>query len=99
MENKVFIDDNVLQEALQKWGGDAQIKMMREECLESAMAIGKFYERNGSIDDMISEFADVAIMSRQMQLIPKFADKIQESINYKIGRLKRRIDKDDSYAE
>lgn len=76
------------------WGDDAQIKMMQEECAECTLAITKFYNRGGTqeqYDNVIDEIADVTILSKQMEFIPGFKEKVQKRIDFKMNRLEQRL--------
>lgn len=91
-------EEIILNRALAKWGTDAQVKMLREECLECAIAIGKFNERGGTkeqFDNVIDEIADVGIMFMQMLHVEGWDEKIQERIDFKINRLEKRLDKNE----
>lgn len=86
-------DLSIYEKALNKWGVTSQIGMMQEECIELALAIRKM-ERNGGgegLEDVIDEIADVTIMTRQMELVPGWKEKIDERIAFKLGRLNNRI--------
>ena len=88
------IDENILKQAIEKWGTNAQVKMMREECLELVVEISKFYDRDGSeerFNKVIDEIADVTIMTRQMEIIPTWKTKIQKRVDFKMNRLKERL--------
>lgn len=90
------IDNSILDRAIEKWGTDAQVKMMHEECLECSLEIHKFHTRDGSeerLDKVIDEIADVTIMSRQMERIPGWKEKIQVRIDFKMKRLEERLNK------
>ncbi len=85
---------NILEDAINKWGIDSQIKMLREEFLETAIEIGKFYERDATHTrylKVLSEIADATIMVYQMQLIPEMKQGIQNVINSKLKRLEERV--------
>jgi len=62
---------DLYKKAIQKWGKDAQIRMMLEECGELVTALAKRDRRhNGATtDDIIKEMVDVQIMLEQLQLI------------------------------
>lgn len=95
-DSQIRIDSDILERAISIWGQDAQIKMVREECLELAIEIGKFYDRDGSrerYDKIIDEIADVTIMSRQMEQIPGMKDEIQKRVDFKMDRLEDRLNK------
>jgi hypothetical protein len=38
-QNLGFIDDSILDKAIEKWGIDAQCEMIIEECLELSLAL------------------------------------------------------------
>lgn len=89
-----FIDGKLLQQAIDKWGADAQIEMIKEECLELALAIQKFARVRGDkvkkYNNIIDEIADVKIMIEQAQkLFPK--DLIDARVDFKMNRLKDRL--------
>ena len=96
MKTTGFIDDNLLQQAIDKWGTDAQIEMIKEECLELALAIQKYsrvnVDKTERYDDIIDEIADVKIIIKLSEkLFPK--DLINERVDYKMNRLKERLKK------
>lgn len=83
--------DGTLQLALDTWGIEEQFGMANEEFAEAITAINQF--KRCRIDDvkLASEIADAFIMASQ---IAKFIGygKVQDQINYKMNRLKGRID-------
>lgn len=86
---------NVYQKAIEKWGVDAQVDMMQEECLELALAIRKHRREptKERFEDFIDEVADVIIMANQMQNVEGWQEKINERIAFKLNRLNARISK------
>ena len=83
----------VYEDALDKWGIDAQWGMVHEECLELAMAIHKFRrakDQDKAMDDIIDEVADVKIMMEQVELYVDM-DKVKERMDFKIERLKGKL--------
>ena len=83
------LNDEVFQLALTKWGEQAQVGMVIEECGEVLSAINKYYRSRIQIDDLIEEFVDVYIMMRQMRFMNKeLFDKIYEK---KVIRIKKRL--------
>ncbi len=91
----IKINEETLKKAINAWGVNAQIKMMREECLELSVEISKFFDRDNTperFERVIDEIADVTIMSRQMALLPGIEEKIQKRVDFKIARLERRIE-------
>jgi len=92
-----FIDDEILLEAIDAWGYDAQCEMIIEECLELelALALQKSKRIRGDkaqkFNNIIDEIADVKIMLRQAEhLFP--ASLINERVDFKMKRLKERLD-------
>lgn len=75
---------------LKKWGADAQVAMILEECLELASAIHK-HRRKDNSENIIDEIADVKIMLMQAEMIFDLS-KIDERVSFKLNRLKNRID-------
>jgi NTP pyrophosphatase (non-canonical NTP hydrolase) len=88
------INIDILKQAIDKWGHDSQINMIEEECLELALAIHKSKRKSSSfdesIDNIIDEIADVSIIIQQAYLMFPM-DKINERIEYKMERLKNRL--------
>lgn len=95
--SNINIDNSILDRAIEMWGQKAQIKMAAEECLELALEIGKYFDRDSSADrwtKVIDEMADVTIMTRQMErLDPSLVKAIQERVNFKMERLNQRLNK------
>lgn len=86
----------LLHQAINKWGVDAQIEMIIEECLELAVALQKLKRKRGDHEQklvaVIDEIADVRIIIEQAIII--FADpdnKIQQRIDFKMNRLSERL--------
>ena len=86
----------LLHQAINKWGVDAQIEMVIEECLELAVALQKLKRKRGDHEQkllaVIDEIADVRIIIEQAIII--FADpdnKIQQRIDFKMNRLNERL--------
>ena len=95
MNNKSgFIDDSLLEKAIEKWGFDAQCEMIIEECLELALALQKMKRRRGDKEqkykNTIDEIADVKIMIRQAERLFD-SELINERVDFKMNRLKERI--------
>lgn len=82
------------QKTIAKWGVEAQVDMLQEECIELALAIRKF-RRDPSperFSDFCEELADVIIMTEQMQEIPNIINSAMLHKNKKLSRLKNRIE-------
>ena len=59
---------DLYKQALDKWGLEAQVGMLIEECAELIKASHKAFMRNGSVLDFIEEVIDVEIMLEQMKI-------------------------------
>lgn len=83
----------LFRKALDKWGADAQIEMLKEECIDLALALQKL-KRSGDYDQkvaaIIDEIADVTIMLAQVDLLFDM-DAINERIEFKLYRLDKRV--------
>lgn len=92
-----FIDDNILQRAIDTWGIDAQCEMMLEESIELAMALQKMKRFRGDkqqkFANLIDELADNKIMLRQMEKIFPI-ELINNRVDFKMDRLKQRLDEE-----
>lgn len=90
-----FIDNKLLDKAIEKWGASAQIEMIEEESIELALAIQKLKRKRGDhvkkLLAVIDEIADVKIMIRQAERIFDVEDRVSRRIDFKMRRLKRRI--------
>lgn len=82
--------------ALDKWGIEAQIGMLTEECGELLSAVNKFNRSRCSRDDVLTELADVSIMVEQLSLIYGGYDKFIEERDKKLTRLLKRINGNNS---
>lgn len=87
-----FNDYPTLIDALHTWGYEEQFGMANEEFGECITAINQF--RRGRIDKakFASEVADAFIMTNQLAIIVG-ENLVQEQIEYKMSRLKDRLDK------
>lgn len=94
-----FINDNILQQAIDKWGTDSQIEIIQEEAIELALAIIKSKRKSGDkqkkIDNIIDELANNKIINRLSHLIYS-SDAINARVDYKMKRLVERL-KNDNY--
>lgn len=101
------IDRSVLQKALNKYGAKQQEDICIEELSELQLAILRLRRvcnntRKGNVIEaranLIEEIADVEICIEYLKLIneqtnPDFRDKIEKAIEYKLRRLKDRMEK------
>lgn len=89
------INEQTIRRAIYTWGSEKQLQMVREECLELALAIGKVLERDDSpeaYEAMQKEIADVNIMIQQANIMCG-AETIQRFVDEKLARLNDRLDK------
>lgn len=82
---------HTLEDALHSWGYEEQFGMANEEFGECITAINQY--KRGRIDKakFASEVADAFIMASQLAIIVG-EDLVQEQIEYKMTRLKERLD-------
>lgn len=88
-------NDEILElydKALNKWGHEAQLNMLFEECGELLSAIGKLKRGRNDKYDVITELADVSIMVEQMAILFGYDEYVAEKAR-KLTRLKERLDK------
>ena len=75
------------KEAIGKWGEDAQINMLNEECGELITAIAQFKRGRTSHHDVMTELADVFIMVEQIASMMNYDD-FEKELDRKLMRLK-----------
>ena len=80
------------KEAIAKWGEDAQVNMLNEECGELITAVAQFRRGRTSHHDVMTELADVSIMVEQLATMMNFEDYEKEK-DRKLQRLKERVEK------
>lgn len=83
--------EDLLQEALDTWGEDAQIMMALEECGELITALTQYWRGRKTKEEVAEEIADVSIMMRQMRLVFGY-ETVNEIEAGKLVRLKKRIE-------
>lgn len=82
---------HILSEAVAKWGVDAQTDMAIEEMGELIVAINHYRRgREGGIDNVQEEIADVIIAMNQMKMMYG-SDAVDAIIERKLNRLERRL--------
>lgn len=81
---------NLYNKALARYGIDAQKLMVVEECGELLNALAKLSRGRASIEELITELADVHIMVEQMALYYGWAE-FQEEKERKLERLQQRL--------
>lgn len=82
----------VLQAAITTWGEYEQECMAVGECGEFIALQGKKVQGRATPEDWISEIADVTIMMEQLARMHGY-EAVQEMVNYKLARLKTRLEK------
>jgi len=90
-------DKQVIVDAINAWGKDAQVDMLIEECAELIVALEKTRRKlRKQPDDVLifnvqDELADVFCMVNQGAYIFG-VDGVQEQIDFKLNRAKKRIE-------
>lgn len=84
----------LFKDAVDKWGKDAQLNMVIEECAELIQAITKLkrHENEKTIQNVIEEAADVGIMLAQITIIFECGQDIYREKVEKMKRLRAKID-------
>ena len=81
----------VYQAAIEKFGEEAQIKKAIEELGKLLVSICHYPDGKCSREDLADELADATIMCEQLRLIFGVNDEVWHHTDYKIDRLRRRI--------
>ena len=83
-------EKSLYDKAIKKWGVDSQVHMAYEEMGELLSALNKLLRKRVTVDDVITEIADVQIMTEQLALI--FGqDKVSTEKDRKLKRLEERL--------
>lgn len=80
------------KEAIEKWGENAQVRMLYEECGELITAVAQFGRGRTSHHDVMTELADVSIMVEQIATLMNYDD-FEAEKDRKLTRLKEKLDK------
>lgn len=83
---------NLYKEAINKWGKDAQVNMLYEECGELITAVSQFKRGRVGYLDVMTELADVSIMIEQLAAMINYEDYEAEK-DRKLTRLKERLER------
>jgi len=75
------------KEAIDKWGEDAQVKMLYEECGELIAAVAQFSRGRTSHHDVMTELADVFIMVEQIATMMNYED-FEKELERKLIKLR-----------
>lgn len=83
-------EQSVLRRALRRYGFEAQLSMLTEECGELVAAVNHYRRgRAGAFEAMIEEIADVEILIEQMRLV--YGAEIDAARARKLARLRERL--------
>jgi len=89
----------IMQQALDQWGLNAQVGQTVEECAELIVALQKHVNRTPraeTTDSILDEIVDVEMMLAQMRLALGFDDAaLRKRIEYKFERLRRYLADDE----
>ncbi len=85
-------DDEIYRLAEITYGAQSQINKAMQECAELILALSKWGENRAEKADVVDEIADVKIMMRQMMLIFGVEDEVEKRMEYKVRRLRRRLE-------
>ena len=88
-----MILNNKIEILAHHYGLESQLDQTTEECGELIAVINKF-KRDGDVEHLIEERADVEIMLDQLKYLLKCEDSIHDIKEYKINRQLKRIDKE-----
>ena len=78
-------------DAIRNWGVDAQIDMVYEECGELLTAVSRLRRGRCTIDDVVTEMADVSIMIDQLNVMFNLGEKFDKEKSRKIKRLRDKL--------
>jgi len=86
------------QDATDAWGKDAQITLAQEELAELNVELARYFRGRNDTEDVVDEIADVLIAANQLALI--FGkEKTEERVEYKLRRLRGRVDESQGGAD
>lgn len=84
---------DVLKAAIVKYGHEPQWRQLQEECAELIAAVNRFLrKREGGLQHLVEEIADVEIMLQQARLLVNNDALIDANVQLKIRRLRDRLD-------
>ncbi len=81
----------ILDDALETWGVEAQKNMAIEEFAEAILALVRMSRGRTTQEEILGELADAFIMASQMAIFHG-ESLVQEKINFKMDRLKKRLE-------
>ncbi len=87
------LNNELFKIVIRKYGIEAQLNMLIEECAELIVAINHFKRNRKSFNSVLEEIADVFIVANQFKY--KYKKIINPIINSKLKRLKEKLNKED----
>lgn len=84
-------ETRTLEEAIHKYGNEAQTKMLLEEMAELQKEICKFWRGKDNLEDIADEVADVEIMLAQTKMIFGIEEAVTRHRTAKLQRLSDRM--------
>ena len=95
---KNTINENIYEQAINKWGVYPQILMAIEELAELQVELAKLLNGRVPAANIITEMADVEIMMEQLKVMHGFHRAVEEEKQRKLARLKQRLNGGDDHA-
>lgn len=89
----------ILQEAIDRYGTEAQLMMVLEEMSELQKEICKYFRGKRDLEAMADEVADVEIMLAQLKMIFDIESKVYDHKERKVKRLWNRLHGEGSVYE
>lgn len=90
---KPMDEREILQKAIEKYGEDAQTKMVLEEMSELQKEICKRWRGKNNQDSIAEETADVEIMLEQLKMMLGIQEEVKAYREKKLARLQERLDR------
>lgn len=84
-------ETHILQKAIDRWGEDAQTKMVLEEMSELQKEICKRWRGKDNRDAIAEETADVEIMLDQLKMMLDIQEEVRAYRREKLVRLRERL--------
>lgn len=81
----------IFKDAIETYGAEVQIDMVFEECSELIDALCKWKRGRSSIQDIVTEMADVSIMIDQLKVMFEVDDAFENERVKKIEKLTKRL--------
>jgi hypothetical protein len=89
-----FEHAELFYKCIEKWGIEPQLRMAFEEMAELTIEICKHSRGSQNRYEVLDEITDVSIMLDQLKVLFGFSEnEIAEQLDFKINRLKERLEK------